>query len=159
MVRELAPALREHKVRAEGGQARALQRGVGLGLAPSGGVDGRVLQEEQDVLGRGGAALLELQGVDGFLQLKGAEVGQGSREIVIKYGREQHFDRLSGPSPIGTAGMYHVPVTTTNRLLTTPNLSKKNIHSTVIQARCRILDFVVMRNERDNYHRIHDGFP
>jgi hypothetical protein len=43
---------------------------LGLGLAASAGVDGFVLEEEEDVLVRGGrrfVPLLELQGVDGLL--------------------------------------------------------------------------------------------
>jgi hypothetical protein len=50
MVRELSAPLREHKVRAEGRQSRAFVRGFGLGLTAPAGVDGFVLEEEEDVL-------------------------------------------------------------------------------------------------------------
>ena len=63
VVRELPASLGEHKVRAERGESRAFGGGVGGGLAAPGGVDGLVLEEEEDVLVRrrgGCAALLEL---------------------------------------------------------------------------------------------------
>ena len=88
VVRELPASLGEHKVRAERGESRAFGGGVGGGLAAPGGVDGLVLEEEEDVLvrrGGGCAALLELQGVDGLLQLKGAEVRQWPRKVMIEY--------------------------------------------------------------------------
>ncbi len=55
VVRELAASLGEHKVRAEGRQSRAFGGGFGgLRLAAPAGVDGLVLEEEEDVLvGRG----------------------------------------------------------------------------------------------------------
>jgi len=50
VIRELSASLGEHKVRAESRQSRAFGRGFGLRLAASAGVDGLVLEEEEDVL-------------------------------------------------------------------------------------------------------------
>ena len=52
VVRQLAAPLREHKVCAEGRQACAFGGGFGVGLASPAGVDGRVLEEEEDVIVR-----------------------------------------------------------------------------------------------------------
>ena len=49
VIRELPASLGKHKVRAQGRQSRAFGRGFGLRLAASAGVDGLVLEEEQDV--------------------------------------------------------------------------------------------------------------
>ena len=54
VVRQLSAPPREHKVGAERRQSCALRGGFGLGLPPPAGVDGRVLEKEEDVIVRCG---------------------------------------------------------------------------------------------------------